>query len=103
MNNFLQFAELCDALAATTRKLEKRTYIVAYLKDLSVEDAGRAALYLSGTVFGETDPRVLNVGGSLLSKAVAQLSGADRSAMHAAYRQYGDFGAASQDLLHSQS
>ena len=103
MNNFLQFAELCDALAATTRKLEKRALMVAYLKELSVEDAGRAALYLSGTVFAETDPRVLNVGGSLLSKAVTQLSGADRNAMHAAYRQHGDFGAASQDLLHSQS
>jgi DNA ligase-1 len=103
MSSFHQFAELCDALAATTRKLEKRALMAAYLKGLPVDDAGWAALYLSGSVFAETDRRVLNVGGSLLSKAVAQLSGADREAMHTAYRRHGDFGAASQDLLHAQA
>lgn len=103
MSSFLQFAELCDALAATTRKLEKRALMETYLKNLPVEDAGRAALYLSGAAFAETDNRVLNVGGSLLSKAVAQLSGANREMMHAAYRRHGDFGAALQDLLDRQN
>ena len=63
MSSFLQFAELCDALAATSKKLEKRAFMADYLKSLSVEDAGRAALWLSGTPFAETDPRVLNIGG----------------------------------------
>jgi DNA ligase-1 len=99
MSLFLQFAELCDALAATTKKLEKRAFIADYLRSLSVPDAGRAALWLSGTPFPETDSRVLNIGGSLLSKAVAEISGAAPPAMSAAYRRYGDFGAASADLL----
>ena len=103
MSLFLPFAELCDALAATTRKLEKRAFIAEYLKSLPVEDAGRAALWLSGTPFPETDPRVLNIGGSLLSKAVAELSGANEQAMGAAYRRYGDFGAASADLLYGHA
>jgi len=96
---FLQFAKLCDALAATTKKLEKRALIAEYLRALDVQDAARAALYLSGTPFSETDGRVLNVGGALLSKALATISEADQQAMHAAYRRHGDLGAAAEDLL----
>ena len=70
-----------------------------YLKSLAVEDASRAALYLSGQPFAEADSRTLNVGGSLLSKTVAQLSGADKNAMYAAYRRNGDLGAAAFDLF----
>src|SRR6201996_6263263 len=94
-----QFAQLCQELAATSKKLEKRSLIANYLKTLAIKDASRAALYLSGQPFAETDRRTLNVGGSLLSKAVSQLSGADRDAMYAAYRKNGDLGAAAYDLL----
>jgi DNA ligase-1 len=97
--SFLEFAALCDALAATTKKLEKRALIAGWLKMLSVEDAARGSLYLAGQAFAETDPRVLNLGGAILSKALAQVSGASEAAMHEAYRRHGDLGAAAQDLL----
>lgn len=99
VGGFIQFAELCQALAATSKKLEKRALISEYLKTLPVDDAALAALYLSGQPFAETDGRTLNAGGALLSKAVAQLSAADRPAMYAAYRKNGDLGAAAFDLL----
>ena len=94
-----QFAQLCQELAATSKKLGKRSLIADYLKPLAIKDISRTALYLSGQPFAETDRRTLNVGGSLLSKAVSQLSGADRDAMYAAYRRNGDLGAAAYDLL----
>jgi len=100
---FLHFAELCDALTATTKKLEKRALIAEYLNSLPIPDAGRAALWLSGTPFAETDRHVLNIGGSLLSKAVAELSGTTSEAMSAAYRRHGDFGAAAADLLYGHA
>src|SRR5271170_5884147 len=103
MSAFLEFANICDALASTTKKLEKRALITDWLKSLSVEDAARGALYLAGQVFAETDPRVLNLGGAILSKALAQLSGANEAAMHAAYRRHGDLGAAAEDLLAAQA
>ena len=93
------FAELCQRLSATSKKLEKRSLIADYLKARATEDAAIAALYLSGQPFAETDRRNLSVGGSSLSKAVSQLSGADRNAMYAAYRRNGDLGAAAFDLL----
>jgi DNA ligase-1 len=103
MSLFQSFAELNDALAATTKKLEKRAFIADYLKSLPIEDAGRAALWLSGTPFAETDRRVLNIGSSLLRKAVAELSGATSEAISASYRRHGDFGAAAADLLYGHA
>lgn len=100
--SFLQFGKRNDALAGMAKKLEKRALIATYLRELAVEDASLAALYLSGTPFAETDRRVLNVGGSLLSKALAQVSGANPAAMHAAYRRHGDIGAAAEDLLQAR-
>jgi DNA ligase-1 len=100
---FLAFAELNEALAATSKKLEKRALIAKYLQSLELEDAARAALYLAGTPFAETDRRGLNVGGSLLTKALMQRAGlentAGQAALHAAYRRHGDLGAAAEDLL----
>ena len=95
----LQFAELCDKLAATPKKREKRALMAEYLSSLSADDAGRAALYLAGTPFTETDRRALNTGGALLSRAVARVSGANRAALHTAYRRHGDLGASIEDLL----
>jgi DNA ligase 1 len=100
-DSLLEFAKVCDRLAATAKKLEKRAIIADYLRSLSLEDAARAALYLAGTPFAETDRRTLNVGGSLLSRAVAEITHADRAAMHAAYRRHGDLGAAAQEILNA--
>ncbi|HEX3663617.1 MAG TPA: ATP-dependent DNA ligase [Acidobacteriaceae bacterium] len=103
MSAFLQFAELSDALAATAKKLEKRAFIADHLRSLPLEDAGRAALWLSGTPFPETDARKLNIGGALLAKTVAQLATASPEALSAAYRRYGDFGSAAADLLYGHA
>ena len=94
-----QFAELCQRLAETGSKLEKRALMAEYLHRLPVSEAGVAALYLAGVPFPETDGRALNVGGALLSRVLAQLSGAGQPEMHAAYLRHGDLGGAAQDLL----
>lgn len=99
----VQFVELCQRLAETGSKLEKRALMAEYLRALPVGEAGLAALYLAGTPFAETDERELKVGGALLSGVIARLSGANQAAMHAAYLRHGDLGGAAQDLLHEQS
>jgi ATP-dependent DNA ligase I len=96
---FAQFAELCDRLAETGSKLEKRALMAKYLHTLPVPEAGLAATYLAGAPFPETDGRELKVGGAALSRVLAQLSGASQPAMHAAYLRHGDLGGAAQDLL----
>src|SRR5450755_3966962 len=97
-----QFAELCQRLAETGSKLEKRALMAEYLRALPVAEAGLAALYLAGAPFPETDGRALNVGGALLSRVLTQLSGAGQPEMHAAYLRHGDLGGAAQDLLRAR-
>jgi len=96
---FLELAQLCEALASTRKKLEKRALIAVALRTLSPRDASLTALYLAGTPFAETDRRTLNVGGSLFWKALAEISRASPDAMRTAYRRHGDLGAAAADLL----
>jgi DNA ligase-1 len=100
---FQPFAELCQRLAETGGKLQKRALMAEYLRALPVSEAGLAALYLAGVPFPETDRRDLNVGGALLSRVIAQLSGATPAAMHAAYLRHGDLGGAAQDLLQART
>ena len=97
-----QFAELCQRLAETGSKLEKRALMAEYLRALPIPEAGLAALYLAGVPFPETDGRALNVGGALLSRVLAQLSGAGQPEMHAAYLRHGDLGGTAQDLLQAR-
>jgi DNA ligase 1 len=96
-----QFAKLCERLAGTSRKLEKRDLVAEYLRSLDSEDAALAALYLAGMPFAVTEGKNLNAGGALLSRVLAELTGAGRQQMHAAYRRHGDLGGAAYDLLHA--
>lgn len=100
---FLELALLSEALAQTSRKLEKRALISAWLKTLARDEAALAALYLAGQPFSETDRRALNLGSSLLTKAVMQLTGASPHAMHQAYLRHGDLGDATFDLMRPES
>lgn len=96
---FAGFAELCEQLAGTTKRLEKRARIAGYLQSLTASNAALAAQYLAGLVFPETSGQVLTVAGALLQKVVQQRSNASPEMMHAAYLRHGDMGAAAADLF----
>src|SRR5277367_6323544 len=80
---FAQFADLCQRLASTGSKLQKRALMAEYLREVPVSEAGLAASYLAGAPFPETDTRELKVGRALLSRIVLQLSGTSQPTMHA--------------------
>ena len=101
---FRELAELAEMLAGETGRLKKRAAIaeaIARVRAASPdgEDAGLFAMYLAGTPFAEADPRKLNAGGALLSKALLAVSGASGEELTAAYKRHGDLGAAGFDLL----
>ena len=99
MTELEPWAVLCERLAGTTKKLEKRAWMAEYLRELPVDNAALAALWLSGAPFSETDRRQLSVGGASLWRVVKELTTASDAAMHEAYRRHGDMGAAAFDLL----
>ena len=94
-----QFAATCEAVAATTKKLEKTKIVAGYLRSLPVKEAGLAAIFLSGRAFPAWDERTLQVGGAQLWRAVAEVSGKGEIALTAAYRRHGDLGSATHDVL----
>lgn len=106
MTSFDRVARLAEQMAETGSRLAKRAAIAEAIgrvagdrSDAALEDAGRFAMYLAGLPFAEADPRKLNAGGALLSKAVLAVSGATQAGLTAAYRRHGDLGAAAFDLL----
>lgn len=93
-----EFAATCEAVAATTKKTEKVRIVALYFQ-AKPDEAGQAAVFLSGRAFPTWEERTLQVGGSLLWRAVGEISGKGEVALTAAYRRHGDLGAAAEDVL----
>ena len=96
-------APACEAIAHTTKKLEKAQIVAAYLRSRSPEEAAVSGVFLSGRPFPAYDETTLGIGGTQLWRAVQEISGKSDSAMTAAYRRHGDLGAAVCDILSSVS
>jgi DNA ligase-1 len=94
-----KFAEACERVASTTKKLEKIAIVAGYLKLNPPEEAPVAAIFLSGRPFPVWEETTMQVGGRLLWKVVEELSGKNEDELTAAYRKYGDLGAVAGDVL----
>ena len=94
----LRFAQLCEAVAGTTKKLEKRKLVADYFRAQPEQTASLAAVFLSGEVYPAFSERTLNVGGAIVWRAVQQVTGRTENEMSQAYRRHGDLGAAARDL-----
>jgi DNA ligase-1 len=94
-----KFAEACERIASTAKKLEKVAVFADYLKSSPPEDASVAAVFLSGRPFPVWEETTLQVGGRLLWQVVEQLSGKSTQELTAAYRKHGDLGAAAAEVL----
>jgi DNA ligase-1 len=91
-NSLEQFARTAEAVAATTKKLQKAASLGEYFQHLSDEDLARAARYFAGQQFALHDARTTNVGGSILSEALISATGlhADLGARWARWGDAGD-------------
>jgi ATP-dependent DNA ligase len=95
----IKLAEACERIAGTTRKLEKIAIVADYLKACSPEEASVSAVFLSGRPFPVREESTLQVGGRVLWRIVAELSGKSEAELTAAYRRRGDLGAVAGDVL----
>jgi DNA ligase 1 len=93
------FVETADAVGATTKKTEKVRLLSDFFRKLNVSDAVLAARFLSGHAFAGHDERTLGVGGSVLSRVIAQAAGRSGENLGTAYRKHGDLGDMAEELL----
>jgi DNA ligase 1 len=98
-NSMMKLAEAAERIAATTKKLEKIAIVAEYLKAGTPEEASVSAVFLSGRPFPVWEETTLQVGGRVLWRIVAELSGKSEAELTAAYRRSGDLGAVAADVL----
>ena len=96
---FVEFAYVCEQVAATTKKLEKAALLKVFFAQLSDADLVLAARFFAGTPFPLADQRVLNVGGAVIRDAVLQLTGAAPEEWSRLVVEHGEAGRAAQWLL----
>src|SRR2546423_13983978 len=91
-NSLEQFARTAEAVAATTKKLEKARLLGEYFAHLADEDLARAARYFAGQQFAQSDMRTTNVGGSILREAMCLATGVAPESLGPRYARWGDAG-----------
>jgi DNA ligase 1 len=99
----LPFARTCDAIAATTKKLEKTALVAAYLRSSlqssPLSEAATATIFLSGRPFPAYEEATLQVGGALLWRVIGELSGKSEHELTEIYRRHGDAGSVAAEAL----
>ena len=94
-----KLAETCEAIASTTKKLQKTAIVADYLKSCTTDEAAVSVVFLSGKPFPAWEEATLQVGGALLWRVVEELSGKGEAALKEAYRKHGDLGAVAGEVL----
>src|SRR6202790_4449025 len=95
----LSFARTCDAIAATTKKLEKTALVAAYLRSSPLSEAATAVIFLSGRPCATYEEATLQVGGALLWRVIGELSGKSEHELTEIYRRHGDAGSVAAEAL----
>lgn len=93
------FAEVAEAVAATTKKLAKAAFLADYFRQLNDVDLSRAARYLAGYQFAAADERTTNVGGSIISNALSEATGFSIADLQPKYVRLGDAGEAAYEAV----
>ena len=69
-SEFRGFAEVGEAIAAMPAKLEKIRFLANYLRTLNRDQLSIATTYFTGRAFTQSDHRTLQVGGSIVYRAI---------------------------------
>ena len=90
----LEFAQVNDAAAATSKKLQKQAVLAEYFRTLEERDLRLSVRFAAGRHFAATDERVLNAGWSKVSDVVLSLLKLDPHKFHELIVRNGEIGEA---------
>lgn len=94
-----RFAETCEQISATTRKLEKERIVSEYLQPLNDADLATAVHFLSGSPFSRRDQRSLNTGFAAVRDALLEMAPEWADQLGPALLRTGDAGDAVAGLM----
>lgn len=99
---FEALAQLCDALRATSSRLERVRKVAAFLRSLPERETDAAVLLLTGRVFSESEASSLNMSSAAVWAALQKAAPAEQAAYARAFAGAEDFGAGVRALLQQQ-
>ncbi|MFW9793641.1 MAG: ATP-dependent DNA ligase [Candidatus Thorarchaeota archaeon] len=97
MTDFALLAEVLDAISKTRKRNEKVELAAKFLRDVDTKEVNRAALFLCGKVFAESDQRTLNLSWRGLLNALKKVVDINDQELSDAYE--GDTGEAVAKVL----
>ncbi|PYK46730.1 MAG: hypothetical protein DME46_01185 [Verrucomicrobia bacterium] len=98
-SEFLAFANVGEAIAATPAKLEKVDQLAEYFSTLEDERLALATVYFTGHAFPQTDLRTLQVGGSVIYRALGGATKISEAEFRRIAHSHGDAGKTAFDVL----
>lgn len=102
-DDFRRFAKLCFAVAATPAKLRKIALLAEYLRTLDDHSLPVAAQYLTGSAFPRSQSRVLQVGWSIVKRALLAVAKLGESELRAISAAHGDQSATAREVLRGRT
>jgi DNA ligase 1 len=103
LSEFAKFATVGEQIAATPAKLEKIRLLSDYLRTLDQEQLPIAATYFTGHAFAQSDLRTLQVGGSIIYRAMMAASKLSEAEFHRMAHGHGDAGKTALEALHERT
>ena len=102
LSEFAKFATVGEQIAATPAKLEKIRLLADYLRTLDQEQLPIATTYFTGHAFAQSDLRTLQVGGSIIYRAMMAASKLSEAEFHRMAHGHGDAGKTALEALHER-
>jgi DNA ligase 1 len=102
-SDFGQFARIGEAIAVTPAKLEKVRLLAEYLRTLGPEQLSIVTTYFTGRVFAQNDLRTLQVGWSVIFRALQAATKISDSDFHHIAAKHGDAGKAAFEILEGRT
>ena len=98
-SEFLNFANVGEAIGVTPSKLEKIRLLSDYLCTLTSEQLPIVTTYFTGRAFAQSDPRLLHVGWAVIFRALQGATRIGDSEFHRISSKHGDAGKIAYELL----
>ena len=97
------FAGVGETIGASPAKLEKIRLLADYLRTLDQEQLSIATTYFTGRAFAQSDLRTLQVGGSIIYRAIMAASKLSDAEFHRMAHSHGDAGKTAFEALHGRT
>ena len=98
-SEFRTFAEVGESIAQTAGKLEKIRLLADYFRTLNAEQLPMAATYFTGRVFAQSDLRTLQIGGSIIYRAISEAAKLSEAEFRQIAQSHGDAGKTALEAL----